>query len=83
MSKLTAKCPHCQWQERGTKDWNCLECGQDLDQFANLGRCEHCGYNHRLVYCPEEYGGCGQSSPLIEWYGNLDQGLEDLGIYTI
>ena len=48
--------------------------------FNNLGRCNYCGYNHDKTYCPEEYGGCGLSSPHLSWYGEFDQGLSELNI---
>ncbi len=83
MSDPKAKCPQCAWQERQEKDWNCLQCGQDIDLFDNLGRCEYCGFNHQKVYCPQEYGGCGESSALIDWYGNLDEGLAELDIFNL
>lgn len=77
------ECPHCQWVPTPGEHWNCLECGSDLDHFDNLGRCNNCGYNHQKTYCPEEMGGCGKSSPHIEWHGDLDAGLAKINIFNI
>lgn len=83
MSEVIISCPNCEWLPQNNPDWNCLQCGMDIDLFENLGRCSHCGYNHEKVYCLEEYGGCGKSSPLIDWYGDLDAGLEKLDIHKL
>jgi len=53
-----------------------------MDHFSNVGRCESCGYNHEKTYCPEEMGGCGQSSAHIDWYGDFEEGLSKIDIFS-
>tara|TARA_B100001115_G_scaffold159518_1_gene133346 strand:- start:838 stop:1089 length:252 start_codon:yes stop_codon:yes gene_type:complete len=76
------KCPHCHWKPKPGPHWHCLECGSDLDHFVNVGRCDHCGYSHDKTYCLEELGGCGQSSPHLDWYGSFDQDLAEIDIFN-
>ena len=73
-------CPNCDWKPDSEKLWHCLECGDDMDMFENLGRCDHCSYNHDRTYCPVEYGGCGESTAHLAWYGEFDDGLKKLNI---
>lgn len=82
MDRNNIKCPACNWTPPEGRHWNCLECGADLDHFNNLGRCNQCGYNHDKTYCPVEIGGCGQSSPHLDWYGNFEEGLSKINIFN-
>ncbi len=76
------ECPHCQWTPESTPLWNCLQCGKDLDHFESVGRCSNCGYTHENTYCPSEFGGCGNSSPHIDWYGDFEEGLAKIDIFS-
>lgn len=83
MNESKPKCPVCQWEALAGKHWNCHECGSDIDVFANVGRCDVCGYTHDVSYCPEHLGGCGQSSPTLDWYGDFDRRLREIDIFNL
>ncbi|MCR9154010.1 MAG: hypothetical protein ACPGVV_10270 [Croceimicrobium sp.] len=81
MDRINAKCPNCSWSPPEGAHWNCLQCGQDIDHFTNVGRCSSCGFTHENTYCQAENGGCGQSSSHIDWYGDFESGLSKIDIF--
>jgi hypothetical protein len=82
MAEQKVKCPICSWNPSADEHWHCLQCGNDIDHFKSVGRCNQCQYTHELTYCPEEKGGCGQSTPHLDWYGSFNEGLSKINIFN-
>lgn len=68
-------CPSCGWHPDGQKHWQCL-CGHEWNVFSTAGRCPACFRQWEKTQCAPKAGGCNQSSPHLEWYGNLDSWLQ-------
>ncbi len=67
-------CPACGWQYDYQAHWDCL-CQNHWDMISTGGRCPDCFKDWEKIRCPEEAGGCGVSSPYMDWYGDLNKWL--------
>lgn len=78
VEKIEIICPKCDWKPDGGAHWTC-DCGHRWNTFDTAGRCPNCKKIWKDTQCPgpQEPGGCGQWSPHIDWYRNLDQLLRD------
>ncbi len=77
---MQPKCPKCAWFPTPDTLWHCEYC-QSVDQLLDkAGECSQCGFRHQQIYCIEWEGGCGESSPLLDWFPDLDAGLTELNI---
>lgn len=74
------KCPNCSWSPSANTHWNCEYCGSVCELFDTVGECTNCGFIHTQIYCIEWEGGCGELSPLLDWFPDLDAGLTELNI---
>ncbi|MEL6719464.1 MAG: hypothetical protein AAFP82_12170 [Bacteroidota bacterium] len=68
-------CPKCDWEPDGGEYWMC-NCGFVWDTFSTAARCPSCGKQHEETQCIDHVGGCGQFSPHLDWYRNLDKWLK-------
>lgn len=77
MAELIIECPKCKWKPDGGEYWMC-SCGHTWNTFATAGRCPACSKQWNDTCCPSGtyVGGCGQWSPHLEWYKNLDDKLK-------
>lgn len=73
-------CPKCSWSPMPDSQWNCEYCGHASQLFDNAGECIQCGFMHEQIYCIEWEGGCGESSPLLDWFSGIDERLDELNI---
>ena len=73
-------CPKCSWFPTADTQWVCESCGYESQLLDNAGECVQCGYMHQQIYCIEWEGGCGESSPLLDWFPDLDKALNELNI---
>jgi len=75
MAELIIECPKCKWKPDGGKYWMC-SCGHSWNTFETAGRCPACSKQWKDTCCPTGFvGGCGQWSPHLDWYKNLDDML--------
>ena len=74
MPDVKIACPHCAWEPDGRPYWQC-HCGHSWDTFETAARCPNCKFQHETTQCIDGAGGCGQSSPHLDWYGGLDAWL--------
>ncbi|GLR16413.1 hypothetical protein [Portibacter lacus] len=77
MSKeVKIMCPKCDWEPDGGSWWMC-ECGHSWNTFETTGRCPKCKKIWQDTQCPGPGvpNGCGEWSPHIDWYRNLDEKL--------
>jgi len=74
------RCPKCQWKPAEDTEWTCLECGYEWNMFETGARCPRCDHQHEFTFCFEWLGGCGESSPHLDWYPQIDKGLAELNI---
>jgi len=63
--------------------WSCEYCGHQSHLLDHAGECAQCGFRHEHIYCIEWEGGCGESSPLLDWFPDLDEGLGELNIQRL
>lgn len=74
-------CPKCGWLPDGKSHWQC-RCGHSFDAFEHAGRCPACFRQWEKTQCVPQAGGCSQSTPHLDWYGDLKGWLEK-ELYTI
>ena len=70
-------CPKCHWEPDGGAHWQC-RCGHVWDTFETAGTCPQCRYRWQVTVCPPTPGGCGVTSPHIDWYHGLEALIEEL-----
>ena len=71
MADLKIECPKCNWEPDGGAHWVCT-CEHVWNTFDTAARCPKCKKQWRMTACPTIPGGCGVSSPHLDWYKNLD-----------
>jgi hypothetical protein len=60
-----AACPSCHAQALAGDVWNCGQCGNRFDIFAQQGVCPNCGKRFPEIPCID----CGKGHALAEWHG--------------
>jgi len=73
MDDIRIRCPKCDWEPDGKPYWQCT-CGHVWDTFSTGGRCPSCAKVWEDTDCISHAGGCGKTSPHLDWY----EGLEDI-----
>lgn len=76
MKELKIACPRCHWEPDGGAYWQC-SCGHVWDTFQTGAKCPSCGKQWKYTECPDFAGGCGGSSPHIDWYHDSDERIEE------
>lgn len=76
MEDLEIACPKCNWEPDGGAHWQCT-CGHVWNTFDTAARCPSCRFQWKDTQCIDWVGGCGQSSPHLDWYRNLDELLRE------
>ena len=75
--KLRIACPKCSWEPKPTDMWRC-SCDHVWHTFDTYGRCPVCNKQWRETMCHHpRKGGCGQWSPHIDWYRDLEEWLRE------
>lgn len=80
---MEIKCPKCDWKPGIETVWDCENCSFSSDLLKNGGECSQCGFRHEYMYCIEWEGGCGESSPILDWFADIDKGLDELNIQRL
>ena len=75
MAEVKIACPKCEWEPSPSDQWSC-SCGHSWHTFDTGGVCPSCKKHWENTQCLGAYvGGCGEWSPHLEWYRNLDKWL--------
>ncbi len=77
---MRTQCPKCTWSPTPESEWVCDACGFAGNLLISVGECSECRHIHPNIYCIEWEGGCGESSLLLDWFPDLDEGLSELNI---
>ena len=75
--RLKIHCPRCQWQVDGAIHWMC-SCGWAWNTFDTAGVCPQGQRRWRNTTCPTVAGGCGRTSPHVDWYHSLDKMVDEI-----
>lgn len=78
---MQIKCPNCSWHPEKGDFWICEHCKMDFDMFEEGGKCPYCRHQHEDALCPSWKGGCGEVSPHLDWYSDIDKGMQELNIF--
>ena len=76
-SAIEIYCPHCHWEPDGGAHWQC-RCGCVWNTFETAAVCPRCRYRWADTVCPTPPGGCGATSPHIDWYHGLAEQIAAL-----
>ena len=77
-------CPKCSWKPNANDVWQCT-CKHTWHTFKTIGQCPSCKKIWLHTQC-HSIPGCGQWSPHLDWYHDLNEALssqiEELHIQT-
>ena len=77
MAEEKIACPKCDCEPDGRPYWMCDSCFTAWNTFETAARCPSCSKQFKETQCIPGASGCGQISPHIDWYRDLDNWLEE------